>query len=57
MSTTSLDHVNIADTLTSQVVDVLRTVEKRNEEAKKKEMLFFQKLLTDRDRVYADRLK
>ncbi|GLB45480.1 putative fes/CIP4, and EFC/F-BAR homology domain containing protein [Lyophyllum shimeji] len=55
--TTAQDHVSIADNLTSQVVDVLKGVEKKNEEAKKKEMQFFQKLLSDRDRVYADRLK
>ncbi|KAF8073423.1 hypothetical protein FPV67DRAFT_1605812 [Lyophyllum atratum] len=55
--TTAKDHVSIADNLTSQVVDVLKGVEKKNEEAKKKEMQFFQKLVSDRDRVYADRLK
>ncbi|KAF5369126.1 hypothetical protein D9615_010422 [Tricholomella constricta] len=57
MATTAQDHVNIADGLTTQVVEVLKTVEKKSEEAKKKEMQFFQKLLADRDRVYADRLK
>lgn len=56
-TSTSQDHVTIADALTSQVVEVLGAVERKNEEAKKKEMQYFQKLLADRDRVYADRLK
>ncbi|TFK39041.1 hypothetical protein BDQ12DRAFT_712547 [Crucibulum laeve] len=51
------DHINVADALTSQVVEVLRAVELKNTEAQKKEMQFFQKLLSDRDRVYADRTK
>ncbi|KAG5716655.1 hypothetical protein E4T56_gene16386 [Termitomyces sp. T112] len=54
---TAQDHVNIADSLTSQVVEVLRGVEKKNEEARKTEIQFFQKLLSDRDRIYAERLK
>lgn len=79
MASSAQDHVNVADALTSQVVDVLRVVEKKNEEAKKKvrlavcypanpkvltgslflgqELQFFQKLLADRDRTYAERLK
>ncbi|KAG6889878.1 hypothetical protein C0995_013852 [Termitomyces sp. Mi166 len=57
MTNTAQDHVNLADSLTSQVVEVLRGVEKKNEEAKKTEMQFFQKLLSDRDRIYAERLK
>lgn len=56
-TSTSQDHVTIADALTSQVVEVLGAVERKNEEAKKKEMQYFQKLLADMDRVYADRLK
>ncbi|KAG5652818.1 hypothetical protein H0H81_003534 [Sphagnurus paluster] len=57
MVTTAQDHVNIADRLSTEVVDVLKILEKKNEETKKKEMQFFQKLLADRDRVYAERLK
>ncbi|RDB15326.1 Protein BZZ1 [Hypsizygus marmoreus] len=57
MASTAQDHVNIADTLTSEVVDVLKAVEKKAEEARKKEMLCFQKLLSDRDRFYAERIK
>lgn len=76
MSTTAQDHINFANGLTSQTIEVLRILEKRNEESKKKvrhwtplqlpnislfclaqEMAFFQKLLSDRDRVYADRIK
>ncbi|KAF9465752.1 hypothetical protein BDZ94DRAFT_1296252 [Collybia nuda] len=57
MTSTAQDHVNIADALASQVVEVLKGLEKKSEDAKKKEIQFFQKLLGDRDRVYAERLK
>ncbi|KAJ6508511.1 hypothetical protein C8R45DRAFT_1168696 [Mycena sanguinolenta] len=50
-------HVNLADSLNTQVVDVLKAVERKQEELKKKEMTFFQRLLTERDRAYGDRLK
>ncbi|KAF9453103.1 hypothetical protein P691DRAFT_801964 [Macrolepiota fuliginosa MF-IS2] len=54
---TTQDHLGIADAISSQIVETLRIVEKRSDDAKKKEMQFFQKLLADRDRIYADRLK
>ncbi|KDR82365.1 hypothetical protein GALMADRAFT_237644 [Galerina marginata CBS 339.88] len=57
MVNTSQDHIVFADALTSQIIDVLKVLEKSNEDAKKKEISFFQKLLLDRDRVYGDRLK
>ncbi|KAJ7442609.1 hypothetical protein FB451DRAFT_1438254 [Mycena latifolia] len=57
MANTAQDHVNLADALTTQVVDVLKAVERKKEELKKKEMTFFQRLLTERDRAYGDRLK
>lgn len=74
MVNTAQDHMNFADALTVQTLDVLRTVARKNDETKKKvasgssrldgslwnslqEMAFFQKLLSDRDRVYSDRLK
>ncbi|KAG6908313.1 hypothetical protein DXG01_005349 [Tephrocybe rancida] len=57
MGNTAQDHVNIADGLTTQVIDVLRGVEKKNQDAQKMEMQFYQKLLNDRDRVYAERVK
>ncbi|KAJ7505127.1 hypothetical protein B0H11DRAFT_1976959 [Mycena galericulata] len=57
MGNTAQDHVNLADALTMQVVDVLKAVERKNEELKKKDMTFFQRLLTERDRAYGDRLK
>ncbi|CDO68266.1 hypothetical protein BN946_scf184842.g29 [Trametes cinnabarina] len=53
----SNDHVNLADALDSKVVEPLRAAEKKHEDAKKKEIQYYQKLLADRDRVYADRLK
>lgn len=36
MSNTAQDHVNLADALTTQVVDVLKAVERKEEELKKK---------------------
>ncbi|KAF8158545.1 hypothetical protein B0H34DRAFT_797918 [Crassisporium funariophilum] len=57
MANSAKDHVNLADKLSSEVVEVLRTVGKKNEEAKQKEVQFFQKLLSERDRVYGERLK
>ncbi|KAF8817208.1 hypothetical protein BYT27DRAFT_7205072 [Phlegmacium glaucopus] len=51
------DHINLADELNLQVVEVLKGVERKSEETKKKELQFFQKLLAERDRIYADRLK
>ncbi|KAK7048535.1 hypothetical protein R3P38DRAFT_1868987 [Favolaschia claudopus] len=57
MTDTAQDHVNLADSLNTQVVDVLKAVERKQEDLKKKEMTFFQKLLTERERAYADRLK
>ncbi|KAJ7677465.1 hypothetical protein B0H17DRAFT_1079241 [Mycena rosella] len=57
MVNTAQDHVNLADALTTEVVDVLKAVERKKEELKKKEMTFFQRLLAERDRAYGDRLK
>ncbi|KAL0961378.1 hypothetical protein HGRIS_006332 [Hohenbuehelia grisea] len=54
---TAQDHISVADGLSTQVVDVLKLVEKKNDELKKKELQFFQKLLSDRDRVYTERVK
>lgn len=36
MTLSAQDHVNISDTLTSQVIDVLKSIEKKSEETKKK---------------------
>ncbi|KAI0771170.1 hypothetical protein BD413DRAFT_613282 [Trametes elegans] len=57
MTDASQDHVNLADTLSSQVVEPLRATGRKHEETKKKEMQYYQKLLAERDRVYADRIK
>ncbi|THV03882.1 hypothetical protein K435DRAFT_827005 [Dendrothele bispora CBS 962.96] len=57
MVSSAQDHLNIAEVLTTQVVDALKVLEKKNEETQKKEMQFFQKLISDRDRTYGDRLK
>ncbi|KAK0188060.1 hypothetical protein F5146DRAFT_1207876 [Armillaria mellea] len=57
MTNTAEDHVNVAEVMTSQVVDVLKALGRKNDETKKKEMQFFQKLVSDRDRTYAERMK
>ncbi|GJE88388.1 hypothetical protein PsYK624_044710 [Phanerochaete sordida] len=51
------DHMNLADSLNTQVVEVLKATEKRHDDAKKRQMQYFQKLLAERDRAYNDRLK
>lgn len=51
------DHQNLADLLTTQVVDALKAAEKRHDDAKKRQMQYFQKLLSERDKAYNDRLK
>lgn len=50
-------HVNLSDSITSQVVDSLRATERRHEDAKKKQEQYFTKLLSERDRVYSDHIK
>ena len=39
MSNSSQDHINFADTLTSQAIDILKILERKNEEVKKKACL------------------
>ncbi|KAJ3715511.1 hypothetical protein C8R42DRAFT_681074 [Lentinula raphanica] len=51
------DHNNIADALTTQVVDALKTAERRHESYQKTEAQFYQKLISERDRAYSERLK
>lgn len=57
MSDSAQDHINLADALNGQVIEPLKVSERRHEEAKKKEIQYYQKLLSDRDRAYADRIK
>lgn len=51
------DHVKLADAVGAQIVEILRAVEKKHEDAKKKQMAFFTKLVSERDRVYTERAK
>ncbi|KAF9046761.1 hypothetical protein BJ165DRAFT_1345726, partial [Panaeolus papilionaceus] len=50
-------HITHADNVTAEVIGPLQTIDKKSEETKKKEMQYFQKLLTDRERVFSERLK
>ncbi|KZT64927.1 hypothetical protein DAEQUDRAFT_732022 [Daedalea quercina L-15889] len=54
---TAQAHINLADSLTAEVIDALKVTERRQEEAKKKQEQYFAKLLSERDRVYSDRVK
>ncbi|KZT27410.1 hypothetical protein NEOLEDRAFT_1240354 [Neolentinus lepideus HHB14362 ss-1] len=56
-SDSAQDHVNLADNLSSRVTDALKTSERKHADLKKKQMQFFQKLLSERDRVYSERSK
>ncbi|KAH8104793.1 hypothetical protein BXZ70DRAFT_1005298 [Cristinia sonorae] len=57
MLDTAQDHNTLADSISMQVIDTLRATSKRYDDYKKKQMQFFQKILAERDRTYADRLK
>lgn len=47
----------MADALTSQVIEPLKVTERKYEDSKKRETQHYQKLLAERDRVYADRIR
>ena len=49
--------MNLADSLNTQVVEALKGTEKRHEDTKKRQIQYFQKLLSERDKSYSDRLK
>ncbi|KAI0322418.1 hypothetical protein OF83DRAFT_1161259 [Amylostereum chailletii] len=51
------EHIDVSDALNMQVVDVLRNLERKNEEHRKRLATFYQKMLSDRDRVYSERVK
>lgn len=51
------DHIDLAEKLTAEVVEVLRTMERRNDDIKKKELQFFNKLTADKERTNSERLK
>ncbi|KAI8978808.1 hypothetical protein BD414DRAFT_119172 [Trametes punicea] len=53
----SHDHIQLADALDARVIEPLRAAERRYEEAKKKELQYYQRVLAERDRAYAERTK
>ncbi|TCD63247.1 hypothetical protein EIP91_005803 [Steccherinum ochraceum] len=57
MTDTAMDHLTLADSLSMQVADELKATSKRHEDTKKKQVQYFQKVLAERDRTYADRIK
>ncbi|PAV17054.1 Bzz1-Myo3 5p-Bee1p-Vrp1p actin assembly complex component [Pyrrhoderma noxium] len=57
LEATSQDHASLSEVLISQVADATRTLEKKHEDMKSKQYQFYQKLLSDRDKIYAERIK
>lgn len=51
------DHNDNSDALSAQVISPLKNLERKSDEQKKKAVQFYQKLLSDRERTYGDRLK
>lgn len=57
LTDSSQDHITLADSFSSQVIEPLKATERKYDEMKKKQMQHYQKLLAERDRLYADRMK
>ncbi|OCB88259.1 hypothetical protein A7U60_g4665 [Sanghuangporus baumii] len=57
LDSTAQDHSALSDSLITQVADATKTLEKKHEDMKTKQYEFYQKLLSERDKVYADRQK
>ncbi|KAH8114438.1 hypothetical protein DFH11DRAFT_1688953 [Phellopilus nigrolimitatus] len=57
LDSTAQDHSSLSDDLISQVADAAKSLEKKHEDMKNKQFQFYQKLLSDRDKIYADRQK
>ena len=54
---TAQDHVDFADAISTEVIEALRMTENKYEETHRRQLQFYQKILSDRDKIYADRLK
>ncbi|EIN12379.1 hypothetical protein PUNSTDRAFT_97060 [Punctularia strigosozonata HHB-11173 SS5] len=57
MEESAADHINLADGLQIKVAEALKVEERRHEELKKKQILFFTKLLGEREKTYLVRIK
>ncbi|KAL5482501.1 BZZ1 [Sanghuangporus weigelae] len=57
LDSTAQDHSALSDSLITQVADETKILEKKHEDMKTKQYEFYQKLLSERDKVYADRQK
>ncbi|KAI9620105.1 hypothetical protein KEM48_008308 [Puccinia striiformis f. sp. tritici PST-130] len=51
------DHTNLAESLSNEVCEVLKTCEKKKEATRKRHVEFGVKLLAERDKIYHDRAK
>ncbi|QRW27522.1 cell division control protein [Rhizoctonia solani] len=54
---TASDHDSFASALSADVGDALKLLERSKDESRKKQMVFFAKLVAERDRIYGERLK
>lgn len=54
---TASDHESLASALSADVGDPLKSLERKKDESRKRQMAFFAKLVEERDRVYGERLK
>ncbi|KIK97074.1 hypothetical protein PAXRUDRAFT_256847 [Paxillus rubicundulus Ve08.2h10] len=57
ISNAAQDHINLADTIATRVTEPLKALEHQNDDLKRKQSQFYQKLLSERDLFYQDRLK
>ncbi|CAE6398076.1 unnamed protein product [Rhizoctonia solani] len=54
---TASDHDSFASALSADVADALKLLERSKDESRKRQMVFFAKLVAERDRIYGERLK
>ncbi|CAE6452727.1 unnamed protein product [Rhizoctonia solani] len=54
---TASDHDSFASALSADVADALKLLERFKDESRRKQMVFFAKLVAERDRIYGERLK
>ncbi|KAH9807741.1 hypothetical protein DFH28DRAFT_1201879 [Melampsora americana] len=53
----ALDHTNLAESIQNQVCEVLKATERKKEATRKKHVEFSTKLLSERDKVYYEKMK
>ncbi|KAG0149316.1 hypothetical protein CROQUDRAFT_653892 [Cronartium quercuum f. sp. fusiforme G11] len=51
------DHTNLADSIQNQICEVLKAAERKKESTRKKHMEFAAKILSERDKIYNEKMK